>query len=163
MQPFVAARGLASAAPVRMVYSRTESDDVHHQAPSLADSRAGGRGPRRPAHRHGFFRGFQHRRLFVVGTHRGGARADTRFRDPIAFRNYRAQTRAVHTHLVPAGAFRGFGVPQAAIAQEQLFDELANLVGMDRLEFRILNALDASTAHRHRPGSGRWRRDSRVL
>jgi CO/xanthine dehydrogenase Mo-binding subunit len=34
--------------------------------------------------------------------------------------NYRALTRAVHTHIVPAGAFRGFGVPQGTIAQEQL-------------------------------------------
>jgi aldehyde oxidoreductase len=51
----------------------------------------------------------------------------------------------VHTNLVPAGAFRGFGVPQAAIAQEQLFDDLADRVGMDRLEFRILNALDNDT------------------
>src|SRR5260370_10969433 len=57
----------------------------------------------------------------------------------------RALTRAVHTNLVPAGAFRGFGVPQAAIAQEQLYDELADRVGMDRLEFRILNALDDHT------------------
>ena len=39
--------------------------------------------------------------------------------------HYRAQTRAIHSHCVPAGAFRGFGVPQAAIAQEQLYDELA--------------------------------------
>jgi len=59
--------------------------------------------------------------------------------------HYRALTRAVHTNLVPAGAFRGFGVPQAAIAQEQLYDELADRVGMDRLEFRILNALDGKT------------------
>jgi CO/xanthine dehydrogenase Mo-binding subunit len=48
----------------------------------------------------------------------------------------------VHTNIVPAGAFRGFGVPQAAIAQEQLYDDLADRVGMDRLKFRILNALD---------------------
>jgi len=33
-----------------------------------------------------------------------------------------------HTNLVPAGAFRGFGVPQAAIAQEQLYDDLADKV-----------------------------------
>jgi CO/xanthine dehydrogenase Mo-binding subunit len=46
---------------------------------------------------------------------------------------------------VPAGAFRGFGVPQAAIAQEQLYDELADRVRMDRLEFRILNALTNET------------------
>jgi len=59
--------------------------------------------------------------------------------------HYRALTRAIHTNLVPAGAFRGFGVPQAAIAQEQLYDELADRVGMDRLEFRILNALEDET------------------
>ena len=57
--------------------------------------------------------------------------------------HYRATTRAIHTHLVPAGAFRGFGVPQSAIAQEQLFDELAEKLGLDELEFRILNALEA--------------------
>jgi aldehyde oxidoreductase len=55
--------------------------------------------------------------------------------------HYRALTHAVHTHLVPAGAFRGFGVPQSAIAVEQLYDELANRLGIDRLEFRIRNAL----------------------
>jgi CO/xanthine dehydrogenase Mo-binding subunit len=64
---------------------------------------------------------------------------------PYRVPNYRALTRAVHTNLVPAGAFRGFGVPQAAIAQEQLYDDLADKVGMDRLEFRILNALDHHT------------------
>lgn len=56
--------------------------------------------------------------------------------------NYQARTVAVHTHTVPAGAFRGFGVPQAAIAQECLFDKLADKLDIDRLEFRIMNALD---------------------
>ncbi|MDB5558122.1 MAG: aldehyde oxidase [Enterovirga sp.] len=60
---------------------------------------------------------------------------------PYLVPNYRALTRAVHTHLVPAGAFRGFGVPQASLAVEQLYDELAERIGMDPLEFRILNAL----------------------
>ena len=64
---------------------------------------------------------------------------------PYTVPNYRALTRAVHTNIVPAGAFRGFGVPQAAIAQEQLYDELADRVGIDRLEFRILNALRNDT------------------
>ncbi len=40
--------------------------------------------------------------------------------------HYEAKTLAVHTHCVPAGAFRGFGVPQAAVAQEALFDALAD-------------------------------------
>jgi CO/xanthine dehydrogenase Mo-binding subunit len=64
---------------------------------------------------------------------------------PYRVPNYRALTRAVHTNIVPSGAFRGFGVPQAAIAQEQLYDDLADKVGMDRLEFRILNAIDDHT------------------
>ncbi len=55
--------------------------------------------------------------------------------------HYRALTRAIHTHIVPAGAFRGFGVPQVSLAQEQVYDMLADKLGMDRLEFRILNAL----------------------
>ncbi|MGA6985555.1 MAG: molybdopterin cofactor-binding domain-containing protein, partial [Terriglobales bacterium] len=73
------------------------------------------------------------------------ARVPVHASGPYYVPHYRALTRAVHTNLVPAGAFRGFGVPQAAIAQEQLYDELADRVAMDRLEFRILNALDDHT------------------
>ncbi len=52
-----------------------------------------------------------------------------------------ARARAIHTNGPVSGAFRGFGVPQAAIWQETLFDQLADKAGIDRLEFRILNAL----------------------
>lgn len=55
--------------------------------------------------------------------------------------HYRANSVAVHTNTPPAGAFRGFGVPQSAVAQECAFDELAELVGIDRFEFRLRNAL----------------------
>ena len=48
---------------------------------------------------------------------------------------------AVHTNAPPAGAFRGFGVPQSAIAQECAYDLLADEIGMDRLAFRRSNAL----------------------
>jgi CO/xanthine dehydrogenase Mo-binding subunit len=51
------------------------------------------------------------------------------------------RTRAIYTNETPAGAFRGFGVPQAAIAQELLYDELAEKSGLDRLDFRLLNAI----------------------
>ncbi len=52
-----------------------------------------------------------------------------------------ARGRAWFTNGPPAGAFRGFGVPQAAIAHECLMDDLAEACGMDRLEFRRRNAL----------------------
>ena len=54
---------------------------------------------------------------------------------------YRAKARAIHTNGPVSGAFRGFGVPQAAVMQETLYDELANRLGIDRLEFRLRNAL----------------------
>ncbi|WP_424814818.1 molybdopterin-dependent oxidoreductase [Roseococcus sp. YIM B11640] len=62
---------------------------------------------------------------------------------PYRVPHVRARARAVHTHQPPSGAFRGFGVPQAAIAQEMLWDRLADACGLDRLEFRIRNALVA--------------------
>ena len=52
-----------------------------------------------------------------------------------------ARARAIHTHGPVSGAFRGFGVPQGALWQETLYDRLADKVGIDRLDFRILNAL----------------------
>ena len=55
--------------------------------------------------------------------------------------NYYAHSVAVHTNTTPAGAFRGFGVPQAAIALETTLDRLADKAGIDRLQFRLQNAL----------------------
>jgi len=60
---------------------------------------------------------------------------------PYVIPHYSARTRAIHTHVTPAGAFRGFGVPQTTMSQEQLIDELAFAAGIDPLEFRALNAL----------------------
>jgi CO/xanthine dehydrogenase Mo-binding subunit/aerobic-type carbon monoxide dehydrogenase small subunit (CoxS/CutS family) len=57
-----------------------------------------------------------------------------------------ATTRAIHTDNPPSGAFRGFGVPQAAIAHEALVDELAARLGRDPLEFRLANALHSGDA-----------------
>jgi len=54
--------------------------------------------------------------------------------------------RAFFTHRHPSGAFRGFGVPQGAIAHEAMMDELADRIAMDRLAFRRLNALKAGDA-----------------
>lgn len=52
-----------------------------------------------------------------------------------------ARARAIHTHGPVSGAFRGFGVPQVALWQETLYDRLAEKAGLDRLEFRLINAL----------------------
>ena len=54
--------------------------------------------------------------------------------------------RAVLTNGPNCGAFRGFGVPQAAIAHETVLDDLAESLGLDRLEIRLRNALRAGQA-----------------
>jgi aldehyde oxidoreductase len=64
---------------------------------------------------------------------------------PYAWDAVLATTRAVYTNNPPAGAFRGFGVPQAAIAHEALLDELAARLGRDPLELRLENALRAGS------------------
>lgn len=60
---------------------------------------------------------------------------------PYATPHYRAEGRAIHTNGPISGAFRGFGVPQATIMQEALYDQLAEKLGIDRLEFRLKNCL----------------------
>ena len=62
---------------------------------------------------------------------------------PYQVANVQALTRAVYTNNAIAGAFRGFGVPQACIATEALMDDLAEQCGIDRFEFRLKNAIRA--------------------
>ena len=60
---------------------------------------------------------------------------------PYRVPHYFAEAHAIHTSGPVAGAFRGFGVPQATILQEILMDRLALKLGIDRLEMRRRNAL----------------------
>ena len=144
VQPFIALAAWKLRRPVRMVYSRTESVmSTTKRHPSRIRLRAG-------CSRNGKLTALDFAADFNTGAYSSwgptvAGRVPVHASGPYYVPHYRALTRAVHTHLVPAGAFRGFGVPQAAIAQEQLYDELADRAGIDRLEFRILNALDGKT------------------
>jgi CO/xanthine dehydrogenase Mo-binding subunit/aerobic-type carbon monoxide dehydrogenase small subunit (CoxS/CutS family) len=55
--------------------------------------------------------------------------------------NKRVFARAVHTHTVPAGAFRGYGLSQTNFAVESAMDELARLVGLDPFAMRRKNMI----------------------
>jgi CO/xanthine dehydrogenase Mo-binding subunit len=145
IQPFVAIAAWHLKRPVRVVYSRSESMmTTTKRHPSRIRIKAG-------ATRDGKILGMDFSADFNTGAYSSWGptvanRVPVHASGPYYVPHYRALTRAVHTHLVPAGAFRGFGVPQAAIAQEQIFDELANKLGLDRLEFRIANALRSGQA-----------------
>ena len=144
VQPFIALAAWHLRKPVRMVYSRTESIlSTTKRHPSHIHLRAG-------ATRDGKLTAMDFAADFNTGAYSSwgptvAARVPVHASGPYYVPHYRALTRAVHTNLLPAGAFRGFGVPQTAIAQEQLYDDLADRLGIDRLEFRIMNALDNET------------------
>ncbi len=144
VQPFLALAAWHLNRPVRMVYSRFESIlSTTKRHPARMRLRAG-------AARDGKLVALDFAADFNTGAYSSwgptvAARVPVHASGPYKVPHYRAITRAVHTNLVPAGAFRGFGVPQAAIAQEQVYDDLADRLGIDRLEFRILNSLDGET------------------
>lgn len=141
VQPFIALAAWKLDRPVRLVYSRSESIlSTTKRHPSRMKLRAG-------ATREGKLIALDFSADFNTGAYSSwgptvAGRVPVHASGPYKVPHYRALTRAVHTNIVPAGAFRGFGVPQAAIAQEQLYDDLALRAGIDPLEFRILNALE---------------------
>jgi len=55
--------------------------------------------------------------------------------------NVDVEARTVYTNNPPAGAFRGFGVPQVTFAIDGLLDRLAERVGIDGWEIRWRNAV----------------------
>ena len=52
-----------------------------------------------------------------------------------------AECRTVYTNIATGGAMRGYGIPQADFAAECMADDLAALVGMDPLDFRLNNCM----------------------
>jgi aldehyde oxidoreductase len=144
VQPFLAIAAWHLRKPVKMVYTRPESMQcTTKRHPSRIWCKAS-------ATPDGRLLAMDVRGDFNTGAYASwgptvAARVPIHASGPYQVPNYRARTRAVHTHLVPAGAFRGFGVPQGTIAQEQLYDELAEKLGIDRLEFRLRNVLENDT------------------
>ena len=140
VQPFIAIAAWRLDRPVRMVYSRRESImTTTKRHPARIVARVG-------ATRDGRLAAMDFAADFNTGAYASWGptvanRVPVHASGPYRMPHYRAVARAIHTHLVPSGAFRGFGVPQSAIAQEQLYDELALRLKIDPLEFRILNAL----------------------
>ena len=69
---------------------------------------------------------------------------------PYTIPNVSADVYCVFTNRVPATAMRGFGVTAVDFAIECQMDKLAHLVGMDPMEFRLLNAYRDGDMKAHR-------------
>ncbi|MFA6075112.1 MAG: selenium-dependent xanthine dehydrogenase [Negativicutes bacterium] len=69
-------------------------------------------------------------------------RACTHAAGPYIIPNVDIEGYGVYTNNPPAGAFRGFGVPQTNFACEGNMDILAEKLGMSPWDFRFLNAVE---------------------
>jgi CO/xanthine dehydrogenase Mo-binding subunit/aerobic-type carbon monoxide dehydrogenase small subunit (CoxS/CutS family) len=142
VQPYLAIAAWNLKRPVRITYTRPESMmSTTKRHPAKMSVRVG-------ATSEGTLTAMDFSAIFNTGAYASWGptvanRVPVHAGGPYVYDAYRARTAAIHTHNPPSGAFRGFGVPQAAIAQECLFDEVADAVGLDRLEFRLRNALVA--------------------
>ncbi|HEU0220864.1 MAG TPA: molybdopterin cofactor-binding domain-containing protein, partial [Paracoccaceae bacterium] len=139
LQPLIGLAALKTGRPCRMVYTRTESmqsTTKRHPGRMRARIGADAEGQVTAMVFEGEFDTGPYASWGPTVANRVPVHASGPYRTPA----YRATARAIHTNGPVAGAFRGFGVPQAAILQETLYDQLADRCGLDRLEFRIRNA-----------------------
>ncbi len=145
LQPMLAVAAWVAGRPVRACWTRPESmaaSTKRHPARILA--RAG-------CDADGVLQALEFDGIYDTGAYASwgptvAGRVPVHATGPYRVPHVHARARAVFTHQSPSGAFRGFGVPQAAIAQEALWDELADAAGLDRLDFRLANALRAGDA-----------------
>ncbi|WP_425101807.1 molybdopterin-dependent oxidoreductase [Tropicibacter sp. S64] len=139
-QPFVALAAWLLNRPVRMAYTRTESiatSTKRHPSEITMEIGADADGRLTATRFDGTFNTGAYASWGPTVANRVPIHASGPYFTP----NYEAKSVGIHTNTAPSGAFRGFGVPQSAVAQEQLFDMLAEKIGMDRLAFRRLNCL----------------------
>ncbi|MDM8166220.1 molybdopterin cofactor-binding domain-containing protein [Roseovarius sp.] len=140
LQPLIGLVALKTGRPARMIYTRAESmASTTKRHPARMSGRAG-------VDAEGRVTGMIFDGDFNTGAYASwgptvAGRVPVHASGPYYTPNYAAEARAIHSYQPISGAFRGFGVPQAAILQEALYDDLAMKAGLDRLAFRRLNAL----------------------
>ncbi len=129
---------LATHRPVRLQYTREEEfRSSRSRHPQILRLRVGAR-------RDGTLTAIDLRMISntgAYGTHSRTVMGNTCHRVVALYRapNLRLVGDAVYTNLPPAGAYRGYGAPQAYLALECFMDELAHELGMDPVELRRLN------------------------
>ena len=139
LQPLIGLAAIKTGRPCRMVYSRAESMmSTTKRHPSNMTATIG-------CDAGGMVTAMQFDGDFNTGAYASWGptvanRVPVHASGPYVTPAYYAKADAIHTNGPTAGAFRGFGVPQGAIIQEILYDDLALACGVDRLAFRAQNA-----------------------
>ena len=142
IQPLLAVAAWVTGQPVRITYDRPESmatTTKRHASEIEASFGFSKDGTLSAARIHGDFDTGAYASWGPTVAGRVPVHATGPYRVPAV----RATSAAWYTNAPPAGAFRGFGVPQIALAHEALMDEAADRLGIDRLEIRYGNAIRA--------------------
>jgi CO/xanthine dehydrogenase Mo-binding subunit/aerobic-type carbon monoxide dehydrogenase small subunit (CoxS/CutS family) len=140
LQPLLGLAALKTGRPVRMTFTRPESmASTTKRHPSRIAARLG-------CDKAGRFTALDFEAVFDTGAYASfgptvANRVPVHATGPYRVPHVHARAQAIHTHGPVSGAFRGFGVPQAAVALETLIDRLAEAAGVDPLELRLRNAL----------------------
>lgn len=143
-QVHVALLALKTGRPVKLVYSREESLQCSSKRhPYIMEVKTGAR-------KDGKLMAFEATLIADTGAYASYGpgvltRGAVHFTGPYEVPHVKITGYSVYTNNPTAGAMRGFGVPQVAFAHEQQMDQLAEKLGMDPVEFRLINAF--------RPGS----------
>ena len=140
LQPLLAVAAWTLNRPVRCIYNRIESmaSSTKRHPATIAASAA--------ADRQGNLTALRMTADFDTGAYASwgptvAGRVPVHASGPYRVPNVSIRSRAIYSNAPPSGAFRGFGVPQTAIIQERLFDDLAESLSLDPFEFRYRNAL----------------------
>lgn len=126
--------------PVRIIWSREESIVGHHKRhPAWVKTRWG-------ATKDGKLTAVEAELILDSGAYAYTStkvlgNANLMVAGPYEIPNAHIDSYAVTTNNVPGGAFRGFGGPQGAFAAENQMNKLAEALGMDPVELRLMNVL----------------------
>ena len=140
IQPILAVAAMKTDRPVACVYERPESmASSTKRHPSNIDASFG-------CDENGMLQSANLDAVFDTGAYASwgptvAGRVPVHGSGPYFVPNVHVSGKGVFTNAPPCGAFRGFGVPQAAIAHECLMDDLAAKLNMDRLDIRLKNAI----------------------
>jgi CO/xanthine dehydrogenase Mo-binding subunit/aerobic-type carbon monoxide dehydrogenase small subunit (CoxS/CutS family) len=126
--------------PVRLILSRSESMIASYKRQAMKSHLIIG------ADRNGTLQAAKIRLLVDSGAYASATplsswRATMHAAGAYRYAAVHVDTSAVYTNNCYSGAFRGFGNTQASAAAEMAIDELAEIIGVDPLDFRMANCL----------------------
>ena len=138
LQIHLALAAMVLKRPVKVIYSREESFIAHSKRhPMIMKYRTG-------ADENGYLQFMEAEIIGDSGAHCSWAinvlrKAGVHATGPYIIPHVKVDSYAVYTNNPFTGAMRGFGATQVPIAHEQQIDALAELLGMNPIEFRMKN------------------------